>query len=93
MVIKAQGILYITFERICQVKIIKDKKYPKMYRVQWPDKTISVNTPNPDKLDGHYGFYNKTRAKEFLHREGIENYTVGLTYDSPMARREGSGCV
>jgi hypothetical protein len=68
------------------VKIVADKKYPNMYRVQWDDGTISVSTPNPDKKDGHYGFYNKSRAKEFLYREGIENYILDQTYNSPMAR-------
>lgn len=75
------------------MKIILDKKYPEMYRVQWPDGTVSVSTPNPDKKGGHYGFYNKTRVNEFLKRPGIENYVLDQTYNSPMARLEGQGCV
>ncbi len=70
------------------MKIVKDKKHKNMYRVKWPDGTVSVSTPNPDKEGGHYGFYNKTRAKEFLKRGDIENYIEDVTYDAPMARIE-----
>jgi hypothetical protein len=68
------------------MKILKDTKYPNMYRVQWPDKTISVANEKPEQAEGHFGFYNKSRAKDHLRREGIENYTLGLTYDAPTAR-------
>lgn len=73
------------------MKIIPHEKYPNMYRIQWPDKTISVKTPNPDREGGHYGFYNKTRVKEIFKREGIKDYVLGKTYTSPMARFEEDG--
>lgn len=75
------------------MKIVKDKKYPTMYRIKWDNGDISISTPNPDKEGGHYGFYNKSRAKDFLRREGIENYTLGVTYDASVAPREARGCV
>ena len=68
------------------MKIIPDKKYPNMYRVEWPNGDVSISTPNPDKEGGHYGFYNKSRAKELLRRNGIKNYDLNKTYSSPMAR-------
>jgi hypothetical protein len=68
------------------MKIVPDKKYPNMYRIQWPNGDISISTPSPDKPGGHYGFYSKTRAKELLRREDIKNYTLDKTYNSPMAR-------
>ena len=68
------------------MKIIPDKKYPNMYRVEWPTGDVSISTPNPDKEGGHYGFYNKSRAKELLRRNEIENYALNKTYSSPMAR-------
>lgn len=70
------------------IKIIPDNKYPDMYRVQWPNEDISIGTadPKPWELEGHYGFYNKTRAKEFLSREGIEEYARGVTYKHPLGR-------
>ena len=72
------------------MKIVQDKKYPKLYRVQWPNGDISVGTKNPKPWEkgGHYGFYNKTRAKEFLARKRIENYRLDKTYNAPMARLE-----
>ncbi len=36
------------------MKTVPDKKYPNMYRVEWPDGVLSAD------------FYNKTRAKEHL---------------------------
>ncbi len=75
------------------MEIIKDSKYPEMFRLKWPNGDISINTPNPDKKGGHYGFYNKTRALELSKRNDIKNYTVGKTYDAPMARLEGHWCV
>lgn len=70
------------------MKIIPDRKYPNMYRVQWPNGDISVGSDNPKpwEIDGHYGFYNYTRAKEFLRREGIEEYDRGVTVRSPLGR-------
>ncbi len=77
------------------MKLVKDKKHPDMYRVGWSNGDVSVasSDPKPFEKGGHYGFYNKTRAKEHLRREGIENYTVGITYNAPMARLEARGCV
>lgn len=57
-----------------------------MYRLQWPNGDISVNTPHPGHAGSHYGFYNRTRALELSKRIGIENYTPGITYNSPLAR-------
>jgi hypothetical protein len=68
------------------VKIVPDKKYPDLYRIQWPNGDISVKTPNPEYKGGHWGFYNKTRAKEHLYRKGIENYTKGVTYKASVAQ-------
>lgn len=70
------------------MKIVEDKKHPDMYRLDWEDGTYSVPSqePKPWEKGGHYGFYNKTRAKEHSRRLDIENYTVGVTYDAPMAR-------
>jgi len=70
------------------MKLVEDKKHKGMFRVKWPNGDISVNTPNPEYKDGHFGFYNKTRAKEFLKREGIENYERGKTYEDPLGRPE-----
>lgn len=71
------------------MKIIPDKKHPNMYRLEWPNGDISVSTPNPGHKEGHYGFYNLTMAKELSRRVGIENYTVGITYNDPLARSKG----
>lgn len=72
------------------MKIVKDKKYPDMYRVKWKNGDISVGTddPKPWEVDGHYGFYNKARAKEIISREGVEQYERGPTFRSPLGRPE-----
>jgi hypothetical protein len=53
------------------VRIIPDKKYPNMYRLQWRDKSISVEyydsrDPMKDGGPNSYGMYNLTRAKDIL---------------------------
>lgn len=68
------------------MRIQIDTKYPELYRVVWPNGDISVNSKNPEYAVGHFGFYNKSRAKEFLKREGIENYERGVTYNHPLGR-------
>lgn len=75
------------------MRIVEDKKYKNMYRLDWEDGTRSVSSqdPKPWAKGGHYGIYNKTRAKDLMKREGIENYTLGVTYDAPMARLEARG--
>lgn len=70
------------------MKIIRDRKHLNMYRVRWPNGDISISTDHPEMKGGHYGFYNKTRAKEFLHRKGVNNYILDQTYNAPMARLE-----
>ena len=70
------------------MRLIKDKKHSKMYRIQWPNGDISISTSNPDRKGGHFGFYNKTRAKEIMKREGIKNYILDQTYNAPSARLE-----
>lgn len=62
------------------MKITKDKKHLNLYRINWPNGDISVSTSNPDKKDGHYGFYNKTRAKEYIRLKEVKNLPFGLTY-------------
>jgi len=51
------------------VRIIPDKKYPNMYRLQWENGDISIDTtdPKPWEKGGHYGFYNKTHATNILN--------------------------
>ena len=75
------------------MKVVKDKKYPNMYRIQWPNGDISVGTkdPKPWEKGGHYGFYNKTRAVEHSKRYGIENYILDVTYNAPAARSKAHG--
>lgn len=68
------------------IKLIKDKKYPNMYRLQWPDGTISISTPHPDRKGGHYGFYSKTRAKELIVMFSEKKMTIGRSYMHPLAR-------
>jgi len=70
------------------MKIVKDKKHPGMYRIKWPDGTISVSNSNPEMKDGNYGFYNKIRAKEFLRRLDIEDHVLDQIYNSPVAQLE-----
>jgi len=72
------------------MRIIEDKVHSNMYRLEWPNGDISVGTDNPKPWEkrGHYGFYNKTRATEFLKREGIENYDRRVTYEDPLGRPE-----
>jgi hypothetical protein len=53
------------------VRIIPDKKYPNMYRLQWRDKSISVEyydsrDPMSDGGPNSYGMYNLTRVKDIL---------------------------
>lgn len=76
------------------MKLIKHEKYEGMYYIEWPNKDRSVTTKFPEYEGGHYGFYNKTNAKEIMKREGVEEYERGITYNNPLGRPEtGSGCV
>lgn len=75
------------------MKLIKDKKHTNLYRIKWTDETVSVNTPYPDKLDGHYGFYNITWANEHIKRLEGKEVLLDQTYDSPRARNKARGCV
>lgn len=68
------------------MKLIKDKKHTNLYRIKWADGTVSVNTSHPDGMDGHYGFYNKTWAKEHIRRLEDREVILDRTYNSPMAR-------
>lgn len=77
---------YTVVQKGCQVKIVNDKVHKDMYRLEWPNKDVSVASENPEYKEGHFGFYNKTRAKELIRREGIENYDRGITYNHPLGR-------
>ena len=55
----------------CPLKIVPDKKYPNMYRLEWKDGSQSVkyydpDDPMPDGGPNSYGMYNLTRAKDIL---------------------------
>jgi hypothetical protein len=60
------------FDEEKPVRIVKDKKYPNMYRLQWENGDISVSYFDPDKKiekdkgPHTYGLYNLTRAKDIL---------------------------
>jgi hypothetical protein len=71
------------------MKLVRDKKYPELYKLQWPNGDISISTPHPDRKGGHYGFYNKTRAKEHMLREDILDLPQNVSVAHPRAR----GCV
>ena len=61
------------FERIMEkpIRIIKDKKYPEMYRLQWKNGDISVKYGlESDGGPTSYGMYNLTRAKDILRNYG-----------------------
>jgi hypothetical protein len=60
-----------------------------MFRIEWPNGDVSVNSKRPWAKNGVYGFYNKSRASELSKRENIENYTLHKNYNSPMARLDG----
>ena len=77
------------------MKIVPDLKYKNMYRIKWENGDISVGSENPKpwQKGGIYGFYNKTRAKELIKSENIENYTKGLIYKASVAQLEARGCV
>lgn len=75
------------------MKLVPDKKYPNLFRIKWRDGTVSVSTPNPDKADGHYGFYNKTWAQEHIRNRTGRKTTIGQTYNAPWARLEARGEV
>lgn len=70
------------------MKLVKHEKYDNMFYIEWPDGSRSIDTPYPDRVGGHYGFYNKTNAKEIMKREGIEDYDRGVTYGNPLGRPE-----
>lgn len=53
------------------IRIIEDKKYPNMYRLQWKNGDISIRTweegcPTRDGYQESYGMFNKTRALDIL---------------------------
>lgn len=52
-----------------------------MYKLEWPDGDISVNSENPKPWEkgGHYGFYNKTRAADLLKRITIQKLEINET--------------
>jgi hypothetical protein len=56
----------------CPIKIVPDKKYSNMYRLEWKDGSQSVKYREPGgPLEdgnpiGSYGMYNLTRAKDIL---------------------------
>jgi len=60
--------------------IIPDKKYPNMYRVQWPDGVLSED------------FYNLARAKEHL-RNILEKERKDSIQKAVQKPLEARGCV
>lgn len=66
------------------VRIVKDTKYAKMYRLQWSDKSVSIryfdpNLPPMENGGPHtYGLYNYSRACDILknYREYRHNMTL-----------------
>ncbi len=75
------------------MNIIEDIKHKNMYRVQWPNGDVSVDSENPEAPGGHFGFYNKTRALELSKRNNIEDYIPGQTYNAPRARLEARTAI
>ena len=74
-----------------KIRVVKDRTHPGMFRLKWSDGTISVNTPHPDRKNGHYGFYNKTRAKELARRlVGVE-LPVGVSWNASVGQLEARG--
>ena len=70
------------------MKVILDKKYPDMYRIDFEDSspdgnngTISVRSDNPPVDMGPYGMYNKTRALEIVRLIENQELEVGVVYD------------
>jgi len=43
-----------------EMKIVKDEQYQNMYRIQWPDGTLSED------------MYNYTRAKDYIQRLSVQ---------------------
>lgn len=69
------------------VRIIPDKKYPDMWRLEWENGDISVGTtdPKPWEKGGHYGFYNKSHATDILN-----NYDQYLSDMRRSAEMQGN---
>ena len=61
------------------MKIVADKTHENMYRVQWPNGDISVNSedPKPWEKEGIYGFYNKERATELSKKREVKKLKRG----------------
>lgn len=69
------------------IKIIRDKKYSNMYRLQWKNGDVSIKywdgTPEPDGINiTSYGMYNLSRANDILR-----NYQ---DYANNMALRQSN---
>lgn len=62
------------------MKIVPHKTYEKMYRLQWPDGSLSVD------------FYNIHWAEEHLRRKGIESLIPGKLYLDPKSPIEQPVC-
>lgn len=48
-----------------QLKVVKDQEYQNMYRIQWPDGTLSED------------MYNFTRAKDYVQRLSVQELKPG----------------
>ena len=68
-------------KQITYPRIVPDKKYPNMYRIEFDKDTISVRSDNPPVDMGPYGIYNKTRAKELLFLLKNKELEIGDVYD------------
>lgn len=70
------------------VRIIPDKKYPNMYRLQWENGDISIRTweegkPKRDGYQESYGMYNKTMATDILKH--YEDYILNMSLRGSVA--------
>jgi hypothetical protein len=73
------------------IRIIPDKKYPDMYRLQWKNGDVSIRywAPEDHMDDGgpnSCGMYNLTRAKDILRNYGEYVRVMKLAKDSPLLR-------
>jgi hypothetical protein len=77
------------------IRIVPDKKYPKMYRLQWANGDVSVrywdnDNPMDDGGPNSYGMYNLTRAKDILknYASYIDNQRLCISMkDNSLAYR------
>lgn len=66
-------------EKYCrETELYRDPWKPKkdlyMYKLEWSDGDMSVNSENPKPWEkgGHYGYYNKTRALDLIKKVTVQ---------------------